>query len=159
MLQAEGGSVRVSQTLMNLGVDSLIAAEIRSWFLKELDVDIPVLNILNTASIAHLCREATSRLERLHQEKESEVDEAAVPIEVRQNIFKASPWLLPANCGQPTPAEGETRAESSDGSVTDETASEISQLGSSLLEENMDDTSRCTSVGGDEGQPSIQSRS
>ncbi|KAK5633745.1 hypothetical protein RRF57_009459 [Xylaria bambusicola] len=36
--------------LDELGMDSLIAVEIRSWFLKELSVDVPVLEILNGGS-------------------------------------------------------------------------------------------------------------
>lgn len=37
-----------------LGVDSLVAVDIRSWFLKEPGVDIPVLKILNSASVREL---------------------------------------------------------------------------------------------------------
>jgi amino acid adenylation domain-containing protein/thioester reductase-like protein len=62
MLQAEAGSIKTSQSLLGLGVDSLIAAEIRSWFFKELDIDTPVLEILNTASISELCSTAVSNL-------------------------------------------------------------------------------------------------
>nr|ALQ32774.1 putative polyketide synthase [Fusarium babinda] len=62
LLQAEAGSVKTSQSLLGLGVDSLVAAEIRSWFLKELDVDTPVLEILNTASITELCSTVVSHL-------------------------------------------------------------------------------------------------
>ncbi|KAM5383494.1 hypothetical protein ACJZ2D_001943 [Fusarium nematophilum] len=62
LLQAESGSIKTSQTLLGLGVDSLVAAEIRSWFLKELDVDTPVLEILNTASITELCSTVVSNL-------------------------------------------------------------------------------------------------
>ncbi|KAK7714551.1 NRPS, partial [Diaporthe eres] len=35
----------------DLGVDSLVAVEIRSWFLKELDVKMPVLKILGGATV------------------------------------------------------------------------------------------------------------
>nr|ALQ32967.1 putative polyketide synthase [Fusarium sp. NRRL 25184] len=62
LLQAETGSVKTSQSLLGLGVDSLVAAEIRSWFLKELDVDTPVLEILNTASISELCSTVSHHL-------------------------------------------------------------------------------------------------
>lgn len=37
-----------------MGVDSLVAVEVRSWFLKELAVDVPVMTILGGASIADL---------------------------------------------------------------------------------------------------------
>ncbi|KAK2811919.1 hypothetical protein FQN49_008415 [Arthroderma sp. PD_2] len=40
--------------LLDFGVDSLIAVEIRAWFLKELTVDVPVMRILGGASIEEL---------------------------------------------------------------------------------------------------------
>jgi hybrid polyketide synthase/nonribosomal peptide synthetase ACE1 len=45
-------------TLVDQGVDSLMAVEVRSWFLKELDVDIPVLKILGGSSPLDLLTEA-----------------------------------------------------------------------------------------------------
>lgn len=45
-----------------LGVDSLVAVDLRSWFLKELGVDIPVLKIFNAASIQDLLDFATTLL-------------------------------------------------------------------------------------------------
>lgn len=42
-------------TLVEQGVDSIMAVDIRSWFLKELDIDIPILLILSaTATINEL---------------------------------------------------------------------------------------------------------
>lgn len=35
----------------DLGVDSLVAVEVRSWFLKELDIEMPVLKILGGATV------------------------------------------------------------------------------------------------------------
>ncbi|OQE20435.1 hypothetical protein PENSTE_c013G03650 [Penicillium steckii] len=61
MLQAAKDSIDRNQPLINLGVDSLIAVEIRSWFYKELDVDIPVLKVLGGASVAELCRESATK--------------------------------------------------------------------------------------------------
>lgn len=45
-----------------LGVDSLVAVEIRSWFLRELGLDVPVLKIFNVASIQELIEFAFSIL-------------------------------------------------------------------------------------------------
>ncbi|EEU43643.1 uncharacterized protein NECHADRAFT_70660 [Fusarium vanettenii 77-13-4] len=72
MLQAESGTIKVSQPLMSLGVDSLIAAEIRSWFFKELDVDMPVLEILNTASVAEICSTAVASLATLAPQEQTD---------------------------------------------------------------------------------------
>ncbi|EXK85226.1 hypothetical protein FOQG_10877 [Fusarium oxysporum f. sp. raphani 54005] len=45
-------------TLVEQGVDSLMAVEVRSWFIKELDVDIPVLKILGGMSVPDLVEES-----------------------------------------------------------------------------------------------------
>jgi len=45
-----------------LGVDSLVAVDIRSWFLKELGVDMPVLKIFNVASLRELLDYALDNL-------------------------------------------------------------------------------------------------
>ncbi|KAK3935596.1 hypothetical protein QBC46DRAFT_462003 [Diplogelasinospora grovesii] len=49
-------------SLVEQGIDSLMAVEVRSWFLKELEVDIPVLKILGGASITDLLAEAMERM-------------------------------------------------------------------------------------------------
>lgn len=42
-------------TLVEQGIDSIMAVDIRTWFLKELDIDIPILLILSaTATINEL---------------------------------------------------------------------------------------------------------
>lgn len=46
----------------DLGVDSLVAVEIRSWFLKELEIDMPVLKILGGATLADLLTFAVEKL-------------------------------------------------------------------------------------------------
>nr|RBR00834.1 hypothetical protein FVER53263_11086 [Fusarium verticillioides] len=74
LLQAEAGSVKTSQSLLGLGVDSLVAAEIRSWFLKELEVDTPVLEILNTASITELCSTVVSHLPTISGDTETKTE-------------------------------------------------------------------------------------
>ncbi|KAI0518349.1 hypothetical protein F5B22DRAFT_635407 [Xylaria bambusicola] len=48
--------------LVDLGIDSLVAVEVRSWFLKELKVDIPVLKVVGGASPAELCQSAFDKL-------------------------------------------------------------------------------------------------
>lgn len=54
--------VSETMTLIEQGVDSLVAVEVRSWFLKELDIDMPVLKVLGGASIADLVEDAVDRL-------------------------------------------------------------------------------------------------
>lgn len=45
-----------------MGIDSLIAAEIRGWFMKILEVNIPVLKILNGGSVGDLVAAATETI-------------------------------------------------------------------------------------------------
>lgn len=53
-LHADLAKLKIEQGLDELGVDSLVAVDLRSWFLKELGVDMPVLKILNSASVKEL---------------------------------------------------------------------------------------------------------
>ena len=47
---------------MELGVDSLIAVDLRAWFVKEVGVDIPILKILGGFSISQIVEEAATKL-------------------------------------------------------------------------------------------------
>lgn len=49
-------------SIVELGVDSLLAVDMRAWFTKELDVDMPVLKLLGGATVAELVEDAISRL-------------------------------------------------------------------------------------------------
>ena len=49
-------------TLVEQGVDSLVAVEVRSWFLKEIDVDVPVLKVLGGATMIDLLEDAIEGL-------------------------------------------------------------------------------------------------
>ena len=51
-----------------MGVDSLVAVEVRAWFLKELAVELPVIKILSGASIMDLVELV---LQKLPQELQS----------------------------------------------------------------------------------------
>ncbi|KAI0412784.1 putative polyketide synthase [Xylaria grammica] len=64
-LSLEDEAARASLVATNaddLGVDSLVAVEIRSWFLKELDVDLPVLKILGGCTVAEMLEFAFEKL-------------------------------------------------------------------------------------------------
>ncbi|KAH7322436.1 putative hybrid NRPS/PKS enzyme [Stachybotrys elegans] len=62
VLQLATEAVDPETPLVELGIDSLVAVEVRSWFLKELKVDIPVLKIVGGASINELCQQALKKL-------------------------------------------------------------------------------------------------
>ncbi|KAK0614004.1 hypothetical protein B0T14DRAFT_606389 [Immersiella caudata] len=53
-LQSDPAKSTLDVSLDELGADSLVAVDIRSWFLNELGVDLPVLKILNSPSVRDL---------------------------------------------------------------------------------------------------------
>lgn len=48
--------------LTTLGLDSLVAVEVRSWLIKSLEVDVPVLKILGGESLSGICRDVVGKL-------------------------------------------------------------------------------------------------
>ena len=82
-LQADSEKLNLDSSPDELGVDSLIAVDLRSWFIKELGVDIPVLKIFNAASIRDLLDVAASLLPEslISNVIEEGRVEAKVPIE------------------------------------------------------------------------------
>ncbi|KAJ5327638.1 Acyl transferase/acyl hydrolase/lysophospholipase [Penicillium brevicompactum] len=61
-LQADPNKPMLDMSPDELGVDSLVAVDLRSWFLKELGVDMPVLKIFNAASVRELLATAAEAL-------------------------------------------------------------------------------------------------
>ncbi|OPB43455.1 putative lovastatin nonaketide synthase protein [Trichoderma guizhouense] len=62
ILQLGSQDIDYDAPLVELGIDSLVAVEVRSWFLKEVRVDIPVLKVVGGASLAELCDRAVDKL-------------------------------------------------------------------------------------------------
>jgi hypothetical protein len=58
MLHLTPGDLDPTVAIIDLGVDSLAAVDIRSWFLKEVGKDMPVLKVLGGASVAN-CKSST----------------------------------------------------------------------------------------------------
>ena len=61
ILQLTSSAVDVNISLLELGCDSLLAVEIRTWFLKEVHVDIPIIRILGGATPAEISRDAAKK--------------------------------------------------------------------------------------------------
>ncbi|KAK4207461.1 hypothetical protein QBC37DRAFT_455500 [Rhypophila decipiens] len=55
----------VTLSLSQMGVDSLMAVELRSWFVKTMQVNMPVLKILGGATVAELVNMAVETIPRL----------------------------------------------------------------------------------------------
>ncbi|KAF4539201.1 Beta-ketoacyl synthase [Lasiodiplodia theobromae] len=61
MLQMAPNTVNVNVPLLDLGTDSLLAVEIRTWFLKTIHVDIPVLKVLSGDTVGAICTDAARK--------------------------------------------------------------------------------------------------
>ncbi|KAF2121672.1 lovastatin nonaketide synthase [Lophiotrema nucula] len=62
ILQITSGTPDQNAPLVELGMDSLVAVEARSWFLKNLKVDIPVLKIVGGSTLSEVCEIAFKKL-------------------------------------------------------------------------------------------------
>ncbi|KAM3068355.1 hypothetical protein ACMFMG_009492 [Clarireedia jacksonii] len=62
ILQLSADQVNYEIPLVELGIDSLVAVEVRSWFLKELKTDMPVLKVLGGGSVTNLCQQTLDKL-------------------------------------------------------------------------------------------------
>lgn len=60
-ISPDQGNLSQMTQLTELGVDSLIALDLRSWFIKEIDVDVSILEILSGVSIGDLVHSAASK--------------------------------------------------------------------------------------------------
>ncbi|KAK4175201.1 putative polyketide synthase [Triangularia setosa] len=61
-LKLAGGSVTADHSIVELGVDSLAAVEIRSWVWKTLGRDVGVMKILSGMTITQLCEEIAAAI-------------------------------------------------------------------------------------------------
>ncbi|KAI9054258.1 hypothetical protein LZ554_001426 [Drepanopeziza brunnea f. sp. 'monogermtubi'] len=101
ILQASAENIEVKQPLLALGVDSLMAMEIRSWFLSSIDVDVPVLKVLGGGSIQTLCAEAGALVKI--------VNESAGEIDISITKGTSPPSEASASSGASTPSLLATR--------------------------------------------------
>ncbi|RAH49616.1 uncharacterized protein BO95DRAFT_506721 [Aspergillus brunneoviolaceus CBS 621.78] len=103
--------------LVDRGVDSLVAVDIRAWFTKELQADIPTLKILNGGSVGDLVRDAVEQVAVRAKKVEEKVEEkVVVKVEVKveeevkdeeeeeESVTKTSPLpTLTANSSSGSP--------------------------------------------------------
>ncbi|WDK19629.1 KR domain-containing protein [Colletotrichum graminicola] len=60
-LSVSSDDMDVGKPAYIIGVDSLIAVEVRYWFMKQLHVEVPVFEILKDRSITELCKHVASK--------------------------------------------------------------------------------------------------
>ncbi|KAJ6104774.1 hypothetical protein N7523_011094 [Penicillium sp. IBT 18751x] len=90
-LQADAEKLNLDSSPDELGVDSLIAVDLRSWFIKELGVDIPVLKIFNAASIRDLLDVVASLLPESSIPNVTEHGEAEAKVPMGSAIEQRKP--------------------------------------------------------------------
>ncbi|KAH7409928.1 putative short chain dehydrogenase/ reductase [Phaeosphaeria sp. MPI-PUGE-AT-0046c] len=72
-------NVNISTPLIDVGVDSLVAVDIRTWFAQEVGADVAVLKILGGPSIEELADEVISKLGPVLTAKETQSDSDSAP--------------------------------------------------------------------------------
>jgi hybrid polyketide synthase/nonribosomal peptide synthetase ACE1 len=61
-MRPEDGAISPSTPLIELGIDSLVAVDMRVWFTRELDLDLPILKLLGGATVEDMVEDAVARL-------------------------------------------------------------------------------------------------
>ncbi|KAL6706945.1 hypothetical protein ACN47E_004895 [Coniothyrium glycines] len=61
-LRPEDNTIQADTRLVDLGIDSLVAVDMRFWFTKELDLDMPVLKLLGGATVEEMVQDTMERL-------------------------------------------------------------------------------------------------
>ncbi|KAB8233744.1 uncharacterized protein BDW43DRAFT_310755 [Aspergillus alliaceus] len=61
-LDPEDDAISPDTSLVELGIDSLVAVDMRVWFTKELDLDMPVLKLLGGATVAAMVEDTMERM-------------------------------------------------------------------------------------------------
>ncbi|TVY41051.1 Hybrid PKS-NRPS synthetase [Lachnellula occidentalis] len=77
LMQLDSGSVNVHVPLLDLGIDSLLAVETRTWFLKEISIDVPVLRFLGGDTVHDICADAAVQYLALQSINDSDGAEGA----------------------------------------------------------------------------------
>lgn len=101
-MRPEDGAISPSTSLIELGIDSLVAVDMRIWFTRELDLDLPILKLLGGATVEDMVEDAVSRL-----------SPSLIP-----NV-KDGPKAEEAAAAGPI-AEGDAESQGSSGATTDE---------------------------------------
>ncbi|KAL6716651.1 hypothetical protein ACLMJK_006219 [Lecanora helva] len=110
LLQISEPTLDKNTPLVELGIDSLVAVEVRSWFLKELKVDIPVLKVVGGASLAELCERVLEKLPKDFFKGTTE-QKPSDPV-----LAQPQPQSQPV---PPTPRQPDSSSGSDDGSSPD----------------------------------------
>ncbi|KAJ5928233.1 hypothetical protein N7466_007189 [Penicillium verhagenii] len=95
-----------SMTLVEQGVDSLVAVDIRAWFLKELEADVPTLKVMSGGAISELVKTGLAKMRSLEESVPSKI---VVPSENKAQ--RPAPTMPQEERSRPT-SENQTRSSS-----------------------------------------------
>lgn len=162
MLQSTDQEIDYDAPLVGLGIDSLVAVEVRSWFLKELKADIPVLKIVGGSSLAEVCEQA---MKKLPEELLAKIGTAVV--ESRNSVVAPShsQSLFPS---KPRSADADSSSASENGSTSglrtpsgvDTPASSIMQMTTkSVPHKSVTDSSRASTASPSHVSPATEAPS
>ncbi|KAK1636867.1 hypothetical protein BDP81DRAFT_471828, partial [Colletotrichum phormii] len=105
MLQLPKGAVHESNGLerpiVDLGIDSLVAVEIRTWFLKELDTEVPIVKILGGETVLEVSAKAAKKMlaDRKEippkSEEKKEIKAVEKVVQASSEVVKQTPGATP----------------------------------------------------------------
>ena len=127
ILQLPGGTINenVQRAITDLGIDSLVGVEIRTWFLKDLGVEVPVVKILGGDTVLQVCTAATKKIMAKNISAQEVLPQAALAtsLPVLHKFFDRTPESNSASDSQSTDDErGSTIATSEVAHVSDSDA-------------------------------------
>ncbi|TPX06876.1 uncharacterized protein E0L32_002372 [Thyridium curvatum] len=111
-----------STPLIDMGIDSLIAVEVRTWFLQELEVDMPMLKILGGSTIVDMVNDAIARLP----------ESLASRLQKSDTAVSMQPDETPETVPVPVPAVTVSDSDD-DSSSTKQTPSEVGSVSTGTL--------------------------
>ena len=124
-LQADPNKPMLDLSLDEIGADSLVAVDIRSWFLKESGVDVPVLKILNSSSVRELLLFAHDSVPKdVIPNVLGDSDNSLKPAVVSAGVAEAEDFLQPNHKstsdsdGAPQSSSQSDTRDSEDGEIT-----------------------------------------
>ena len=130
MLKLDDQPVDGDVPLAELGIDSLVANEVRAWFLGELKVDVPFLQVVGGASLVELCQKAQDKLPAGLVASAAKQDKGGEPQQSKANRSQPKPPKH-AQTQVQTPDQ-ESRADSETSSLLEDSSSspDMSSTGS-----------------------------
>ena len=115
LMQLDSGGVNAHIPLLDMGFDSLLAVETRTWFWQELHVDVPVLRFLEGDTVHQISEEIATQYLANRAEGESEKKEDEVP---QENNIKSPASLTTSSDDDLSSSSPRSGSSSNDRSVS-----------------------------------------